>query len=240
MKAIVVRQPFAFEILSGRKTIEAMQWDTDHRGELLVCSAQKPAFSKEDMEEIEDEYGCAFAYGRGICVVRLLDVRPRRKGDERKALLEAIDPEAFCWVIENPRPVVPFPVKGPEDRLFDVDDSLITTAPFAYGEPVEVQAGAVAKDFGIDFSGWRGRAMDVQVTEEGETRIRVEWDSLALRLLPLDLVERCEREGFDWTGVLLRVSEIQPAPARDTPDDVQDAIEDIIEANPGIFPEYDE
>ena len=237
MKAIVVQQPFAFEIMSGRKTIEARDWDTDYRGDLLVCASRKPAFSKDEMEEIEDDYGCTFVYGQGLCVVTLLDVRPMRRGDEQKALSDAIDPEAFSWVVDNARPVVAFPVKGPEQKLFDMDDGLITISPLKYGEPVVVVAGTVAKDFGIDFSGWHGRVMGVHVTEEGETRIRVEWDSLSLRLMSLDVIERCEKEGFDWTGVLLRITEIRQEPARDTLDDVQDAIDGIVEEHPEIFPE---
>ncbi len=234
MRAITVQQPFAFEIMSGRKTIEVRDWDTLHRGELLVCSSRKAAFTAGDMEEMEEEYGCVFLYGQAVCVVRLADVRPMKRGDEQQALVDRIDPEAFSWVLEDVRLVVPFPVKGRED-LFDVEDALVEVSPFRYAEPVVVKQNIVARDFGIDFSGWHGRALDLQRTEEGEVRVRVEWDSLSLRNIPLSVVEQCEREGFDWTGVLLRLREIGRSRPRDTLEDVQDEIERIIEDNPEIF-----
>jgi hypothetical protein len=233
MKAINIEQPFAFEIMSGRKTIEVKDWDTLYRGDLLVCASRKPAFSREDMEQMEDDYGCTFLYGQALCVVRLPDVRPMRKGDEDKALVDEVDPEAFSWVFEDVRPVIPFPVKG-QNGLFEVEDSLVTLSPFRYDEPVVVKKGTRAKDFGIDFSGWQGWTSDIHF-EDGEPRIRVLWDSLSLREIPVPILQKCEKEGFDWTGVLLRLHEIEHAEPRDTWDDVQDTIEKIVEENPSIF-----
>ena len=235
MKAINIQQPFAFEILSGPKTIDINNWDTLYRGDLLICSSRKPAFSREDMEEMEEDYGCTFLYGQALCVVRLTEVRQMRKGDEDKALVDEFDPEAFSWLFEDVRPVVPFPVKG-QQGLFEVEDSLITLSPFRYGEPVVVKQGTRAKDFGIDFSGWHGRTSDIFV-EDGEPRIRVMWDSLSLRQVPVSVLEKCEKEGFDWTGVLLRLHEIESAEARDTWEDVNDAIESIVSEYPSIFGE---
>jgi hypothetical protein len=135
MKALSVQQPFALEILSGQKTIEVRTWDTLHRGDLLICSSGKPAFPKEDMEDLEEEYGCVFLYGYALCVVRLADARLMRKGDDEKALMDAFDPEAYSWILEDVRPVIPFPVKG-QQGLFNVDDHLIQLSPFRYDEPV--------------------------------------------------------------------------------------------------------
>lgn len=237
MKALSVQQPFAFEILSGRKTIDVRDWDTLHRGDLLICSSGKPAFSREEMEEMEDEYGCTFLYGQALCVVHLMEVRLMRRGDEEKALVDAIDPELYSWIIEDVRPVVPFHVKGRQESLFDVDDHFITVSPFKYDQPVVVKDGTRSKDFGIDLSGWHGRATDILVTEDGETRIHVIWDSISLRSMPVTVIEQLEKEGFDWTGVLMRLNEIEPSEPRDTLDDLQEAIEKIIEENPSIFGE---
>jgi len=234
MKAISVQQPFAFEIMSGQKTIEVRTWDTLHRGDLLVCSSKKPAFSNEEMEDMEEEYGCIFLYGQALCIVRIADVRLMRKGDEEKALMDEIDPEAYSWVVEDVRPVVPFHVKG-KQGFFEVDDKLITVSPFKYDEPVVVKSGTLALDFGTDFSGWHGRASEILLTEEGEPRIHVLWDSLSLKSIPLTVIEKCEKEGFDWTGVLLRLHEIKHSEPRDTWDDVHDALDSIVEENPSIF-----
>lgn len=234
MKAITVQQPFAFEIMSGLKTIEVQTWDTLHRGDLLLCSTRKPAFSMKDMEEIEEEYGCTFLHGYALCLVRLVDVRLMQKGDEEPALMDEIDPESYSWVFEDIRPVIPFPVKGKEG-LFHVDDSLITVSPFRYDEAVVVKSGTVDQDFGIDFSGWQGRTSEIVLIDEGEPRIQVIWDSVSLRSLPLSVIERCEKEGIDWTGILLRLGEIDHAEPRDTWDEVQEAVERIIEENPALF-----
>jgi hypothetical protein len=234
MKALSVQQPYAFEILSGLKTIEVRSWDTLHRGDLLICASGKPAFPRDEMEEIEDEYGCLFLYGKALCIVRITDVRLMRKGDEDRALVDQIDPEAYSWVIEDIRPVIPFSIKG-KQGLFDVDDGLITPSPFRYDEPVVVKNGTRAQDFGIDFSGWQGRASHVVLTEEGEPRIHVVWDSVSLKSIPLTAIEMCEKEGFDWTGVLLRIHELDRAEPRDTWDDVENAIENIVEEHPSLF-----
>ena len=236
MKALSVQQPFAFDILCGQKTIEVRTWDTLFRGDLLICSSGRPAFSRQEMEEIEEAYGCTFLYGHALCVVRLIDVRNMTAGDEEEALVDTIDPEAYSWVMEAARPVVPFPVKG-KQGLFEVDDSLIGLSPFKYDETVVVKSGTVAQDFEIDFSGWHGRASEILMTEEGEPRIRVAWDSLTLRSIPVTVIEKCVKGGFDWTGVLLRLQEIEHAAPRDTWDDVQDAIENIEEEHASIFKE---
>lgn len=233
MKAITIPQPYAFEILSGRKTIEASTWDSLHRGDILICSARKPAFSNEEMEEIEDEYGTLFLYGHALCIARVLEVRPMRKGDEEMALMDEIDPDAYSWVFDDIRPVVPFSAKG-KQVFSEVDDSLITVSPFKFNEPVAVKEGTAAQEFGVDFSGWRGRAAEIY-NEEREPRIRVAWDSLSLKMIPLSIIERCEREGIDWTGALLRFPQIEPSEPRDTFEDALEAIEQIIEDNPSIF-----
>jgi hypothetical protein len=236
MKAISVQQPFAFEIMSGQKTIEVKNWDVLHRGDLLICSAKRPAFSKDEMEEIEEEYGTFFLYGQALCIARLVDVRQMKKGDEEKALVDRFNPEAYSWVLEDIRPVVPFAVKE-QQGLFDVDDSLITVSPFKYDEPVVVKSGTLAQGLGLDLSGWHGRTTDVILTEEGEPRIIVSWDSPSLRSIPITAIEQCVKDGIDWTGVLLRFHEIERAKPRDTWDDVQDAIDDIVEENSSIFEE---
>ncbi len=235
MKATSIQQPFAFEILSGQKTIEVRDWDSIYRGDLLICSSGKPAFPDEDMEELEEEYGCTFLYGQALCVVRLVDVRLMRKGDEEEAMEDEVDPEAYSWVFEDVRPVVPFPLKG-KQGLFDVDENLVTISPFKYDESVVVKKGIHSQDFGIDFSGWQGRVSDI-IAEEGEPRVQVIWDSLTLRTIPLEVIEKCEKEGVDWTGALVRLQEIEHSQPRDTWEDVHDTILDIEEENSSEFDE---
>jgi len=99
-----------------------------------------------------------------------------------------------------------------------------------------VKSGTLAQDFGSDFSGWYGRTADLLRTDEGETRIQVIWDSFSLKNLPLAIIAKCEQEGIDWTGALLRLDEIERAEPRDTWDEVQDAVEQIEGALGGVLP----
>lgn len=60
MKAIVIRQPWAWLIVNGFKDIENRTWGTRYRGPLLIqASARRP--SRQEMHEFR-----AFALKRGV------------------------------------------------------------------------------------------------------------------------------------------------------------------------------
>jgi hypothetical protein len=54
MKAITIRQPFAWLIVKGRKNIENRTWRTHYRGPLLIHAAAK--FADIPLPEIEQTY----------------------------------------------------------------------------------------------------------------------------------------------------------------------------------------
>lgn len=114
MKAISIQQPFAHWILCGEKNYEYRTWNTDHRGDLLICSSSNP--------KIEGTIpGCA------LCIVNVTDVIPVTKKNYQELELE--DPPArgeklFAWKLENVRVVNPFPVKG-KLNFYYIDDNLI-------------------------------------------------------------------------------------------------------------------
>jgi len=88
-------------------------------------------------------------------------------------------------------------LKGKKATCFDsppATKEMIRAGADLSAGPV-VKDGTVAQDFGVDFSGWHGRVCDILQTEEGEPRIHVIWDSLTLRILPIPLIEACERRG---------------------------------------------
>lgn len=96
-KAISLKQPWANLVAQGKKTIETRKWNTHYRGDLVICSSQKPAIEPA---------------GRALCIVELYDVRPMRKEDEKAAYCK-VYPRAHSWFLRNLRPIgKPIPVKG--------------------------------------------------------------------------------------------------------------------------------
>lgn len=105
MYAISIKQPWAWMIASGEKTIETRTWTTPHRGDLLIVSSKQPA-----------DQGPA---GVALCVVRLVECRAMRATDEEAACCEIYD-GACAWVLEDIRRLVPFPVRG-QQGLYRVE-----------------------------------------------------------------------------------------------------------------------
>ena len=90
------------EIFMGDKTIEYRSWQTDYRGDLLICAGSK----KEP----------GFVNGYAYLVVSLLDIRPEDGWDD--------DHRGYEWMLGAPRLIHPIPVRG-RLFLFDVDDTQI-------------------------------------------------------------------------------------------------------------------
>jgi ASCH domain len=54
MKALSVRQPWAWLIIAGHKDVENRSWTTTYRGPLLIHAARRP---DDVMADIENRYG---------------------------------------------------------------------------------------------------------------------------------------------------------------------------------------
>lgn len=108
MKALSVRQPWAEMIASGEKDIEYRSWATSYRGPLLICASQ--GWDPDGPCPPEDK--AKYPRGVAVCVVDLVDIEVEEPG------------EAYDWILENPRRVDPFPVKG-KLHLYDVDTAAI-------------------------------------------------------------------------------------------------------------------
>lgn len=104
MKALSLREPWAGLIRSGKKTIETRTWSSRYRGEVLICASKLPASPLA---------------GQAVAVAKLVDCRPMTKADEAAAGCE-LYPKAVAWILEEIRPIRPFPVKGTLG-LTDVD-----------------------------------------------------------------------------------------------------------------------
>ena len=55
MRAISIRQPYAWLVVTGKKDIENRPWNTHHRGPLAIHAGLK-RLPKNDLEEIERTY----------------------------------------------------------------------------------------------------------------------------------------------------------------------------------------
>ena len=112
MKAVSVRNPYAHFIMCGEKTVECRSWQTDYRGDILICSSANPKIKNTI---------CGYA----LCVAKLDSIEPFNKEHLEAACLDEIpDGKQYAWHLKDARIIKPFPVKG-RLHLFDVDDSLI-------------------------------------------------------------------------------------------------------------------
>ncbi|MDO4990808.1 MAG: ASCH domain-containing protein [Eubacteriales bacterium] len=102
MKALSIYPEPVMEIFMGDKTIEYRTWQTDYRGDLLICAGSK----KEP----------GFVNGYAYFVVSLLDIRLEDGWDD--------DQRGYEWMLGAPRLIRPIPVRG-RLFLFDVDDAQI-------------------------------------------------------------------------------------------------------------------
>ena len=98
MKAISLHQPWATWIAEGEKTIETRTWPTSYRGDLLIVSTKKPKFFD-------------YPLGQALCVVAVVGCREMTVMDEKAAMCRWTYPR-YAWLLENIRPIKPFPVKG--------------------------------------------------------------------------------------------------------------------------------
>lgn len=108
MKALSIRSDYIRDMIEGHKLVEFRSWNTNHRGDVLLCGTVKKAaggapgyaIAVAKLEEVEwvDEDDCYYWH-----------IAPFEKGGS--------------YLIE------PIKVKG-QLKLFNVDDKLIKKAPF--------------------------------------------------------------------------------------------------------------
>lgn len=112
MKAISIRNPYAHFIMCGEKTIECRSWQTDYRGDILICSSANPKIKNT-------------ICGHALCIVRLDGIEPFTKDHLHDACMSEVQAgKTYAWHLSNLRIIKPFPVKG-KLNFFNVDDDLI-------------------------------------------------------------------------------------------------------------------
>lgn len=127
MRALTVRQPWAFLIVEGEKKIEWRSWATKYRGQIVITSsARKPpagCLLWDDEPLPQEKLICSAALG----LVNLVDCRPFTADDLHDAFMadwpEEEPVSGYAWVLENARKIEPVPVKG-KLNLWRMDDSI--------------------------------------------------------------------------------------------------------------------
>ncbi|BAK45559.1 ASCH domain-containing protein [Eggerthella sp. YY7918] len=114
MKALSLRPEWAMPVLLGWKTVECRTWQTNYRGDLLICASSKPCVG-------------AIA-GHALCIVTLNGIEPFGAKHIEPAMLDGMPADSYAWHLSNLRWIEPFAVKG-KLHLFDVPDDLIKEIP---------------------------------------------------------------------------------------------------------------
>jgi len=123
MKALSIRQPWAWLILNGGKDIENRTWHTKHRGRFLVHASQ-------GMTSDEFTQALLFCSYRGLPMPDRADMQ--RGGIIGSVeLVDSVDTSDSPWymgdkgfVLRDPRPIPFIPLKG-RLQFFDVPDHLV-------------------------------------------------------------------------------------------------------------------
>jgi len=97
-------------------------------------------------------------------------------------------------------------------------------AGFRVGDSVVVKSEGVDPDLGVDIGGWCGRVAE---KPNAEGMVLISWDSVTLQNMPDSVIVQCEEQGLDWTGMVLRMQEVEPASSRDAKADVAQVVEEL-------------
>ena len=108
MKALTVKQPWAWAIVNGLKRFENRTWRTNYRGRLLIHAG----VSKTDLGQEGDTMPGlpardALTFG---AIIGMVDVVGCVQVDEVAGQPFAWGP--YCWLLANARPLKPYPCKG--------------------------------------------------------------------------------------------------------------------------------
>jgi hypothetical protein len=116
VKALSIRQPWAWLIVTGYKDTENRSWRTNYRGSLFIHAGR--AIDPTSLDQIEGRYGLRIPAkkllrGGIIGAVELVDVVKEHSS-------RWFDGGGFAWVLANPNPLGFIEVSG-RLGLFDID-----------------------------------------------------------------------------------------------------------------------
>ncbi len=144
IRALSVRQPWAWAICVGAKEIENRTWSSDYRGTIAIHAAN----STEALNRLDRQTGHSrfkretFATGAIIGLAELVDVASYGPRHENQMFAEG----PYCWTLTNARLLqTPIPLKG-RLNLFRLDHELqeqLRTAPIS---PTHIDTSAEVFD----------------------------------------------------------------------------------------------
>lgn len=115
MKALFWKQPYANLMLHDK--IETRTWNTNYRGEVLICSSKIP-YSNKLVQIISNKFNIneilkneEIKNGYAIAVGELIDCRLMLPEDEDKCFVD-YNPNLYCHIYKNVRAIEPFEIKG--------------------------------------------------------------------------------------------------------------------------------
>jgi hypothetical protein len=125
MKALSIRQPWAWLIIHGGKDVENRSWHTKHRGRFVVHAAKGMT---------QQEYAHAAAFADLECGLKIPPFNELQRGGiiGSVELVNSVDTSDSPWylgekafVLRDPKPLPFVPLKG-QLNFFQVPDELVT------------------------------------------------------------------------------------------------------------------
>ena len=123
MKCLSISQPFADLVISGKKSIELRNWNTNFRGEFLVHAPLKIRFEDSKRLKINKKFVTGAIIGKAQLynVKRYDSIKEIRAERKFHWASKKYQKKTYGFMLKNAKPFrVPIPWKG-QLGLFDVD-----------------------------------------------------------------------------------------------------------------------
>ena len=95
---------------------------------------------------------------------------------------------------------------------------------FRLGDSVRFKDGQKDEESGIDIGGWQGRITEI---DKKSKILLVELDSITLRSMPREYIERCEEMGYGWSEYYIGFDDVEATKPRDKKRDVEATIAEL-------------
>lgn len=124
MKGLSIKQPWLYLIAKGIKTIETRVWNTNYRGDVLLCSSKSPIIMNFDFYKKYniDKNDILMKDGYALAIATIKDCKKMVKEDKIKACCDIYE-NAHSIFLENIRLIEPFAIKG-NLKLFNLSDEI--------------------------------------------------------------------------------------------------------------------